>query len=226
MEIRPARGLPAPIRREIASQPPVAPLVPGVILGAEDILSRDAVLKRGLAEFQRRHGLSGVPCLVVPPPHVQAVFDRDAGLDLLKTLAKLVAGWAHPHLGTAVDGLWFVYKARRLYEDWDRPDRDTKACLFKAAGLALNAAAIAGRLCPEVKIPDHWANGINFALKSGQAIYQGRTPPVNEMVLSSDKRLEIPLKLLKVAGIALDPAPAAITAAPLAVPAAQKPAPR
>jgi hypothetical protein len=37
------------------------------------------------------------------------------------------------------------------------------------------------------------------------------------MVLSADKRLEIPLKLLKVAGIALDPSPGcqAITAAPI-----------
>jgi hypothetical protein len=68
-----------------------------------------------------------------------------------------------------------------------------------------------------LKIPDHWANGINCVLKSGQAIYEGRTPPVNEMVLSADKRLEIPLKLLKVAGIALDPSPGAyaVAAAPI-----------
>lgn len=34
-----------------------------------------------------------------------------------------------------------------------------------------------------------------------------RQPPSNEMMLSQDQRMAIPLKLLKVAGIALDPQP-------------------
>lgn len=217
MEIRPAVNFPAPIRKEIERQPATGELVPGFILGAGDVLDRDAVLMKGLSRFRQEHGLSGVPCLVVDPTQTCLIFDRDAGLDLVKSLASLVAGMVHPQLKTGVDGIYFVYKAARLYKDWSRPDRDTAACLFKTAGLALNAAGIAGRIYPDVRIPDHWANGINFALKSGQAIYQGRTPPINEMVLSADKRLEIPLKLLKVAGIALDPSPGcqAITAAPI-----------
>lgn len=45
------------------------------------------------------------------------------------------------------------------------------------------------------------------ALKSGEAIYQGKTPPINELALATDKRMDIPLKLLKLAGISLDPQP-------------------
>ncbi|MCU0561292.1 MAG: hypothetical protein MUD16_14010 [Desulfobacterales bacterium] len=217
MEIRPATTLPAPIRREIERQPVTGELVPGFILGVGDILERDAVLKKSLSQFRREHGLSGMPCLIVDPAQTSLIFDREAGLDLLKSVASLVAGMVHPQLKTGVDGLYFIYKAGRLYRDWSRPDRDTAACLFKTAGLALSAAGIAGRIEPDLKIPDHWANGINFALKSGHAIYEGRTPPINEMLLSADKRLEIPLKLLKVAGIALDPSPGlkAVTAAPI-----------
>jgi hypothetical protein len=218
MQISPAVvDLPGPVRKEMGRQPQGGELVPGFLVGVEDVLAEDPALQTRLSQLQVLHGLSGTPCLVVGPEQTRSIFEHENELDLLKTIAGQVAGLVHPHLKTGIDGVWLVYKAARLYKDWARPDRDTVACLFKAAGLTLGTMGVVGSLYPGLRIPDHWANGINYVVRSGQAIHQGRTPPINEMMLSSDKRLAIPLKLLKVAGISLDPSPQyqAVTAMPL-----------
>jgi hypothetical protein len=105
MEIRPAVSLPAPIRKEILRQPVTNDLVPGFILGVGDILDRDAVLKKGLSQFSREHGLSGIPGMLVDPAQTPLIFDREQGLDLVKSLAKLAAGMIHPQLKTGIEGI-------------------------------------------------------------------------------------------------------------------------
>ena len=65
------------------------------------------------------------------------------------------------------------------------------------------------------RILDDWAKGIGFVAKSGEAIYQGRTS-LGE-TLSQDERLEILLKLGKLAGITLNPSPQFPTPLPLAM---------
>jgi len=75
------------------------------------------------------------------------------------------------------------------------------------ASLALDSAKIAGSIYPDIKLPDAWSNGFNFIVKSGDAIWQGKTAPVNELALSTDKRLDIPIKVLKLAGVSIDPTP-------------------
>ena len=179
----------------------------GFLVGVDDLLAQQPALSNSLPKLQPGTGLLRSACLVVPPEQTSTIFSYEKELDLFKTIASQIAAQVHPHLKTSIDTIWLVYKAAKLYDDWQKPDSDKVACLFKLGGLAVGTLGVAGRLDPNLKLPDHWANGVNFVLKSGEAIYQGKTLPINEMILSQDKRLAIPLKLLKVAGIALDPQP-------------------
>ncbi len=217
MKITAARYLPTPLKQEIKHTPQGKELLPGFLIGIDEILEQYPVLHSNLSTIQSEYELIGRSCLVVPPEQTFNIFAYDKELDLIKTIAGNVAMLIHPHLKTGIDGLWLWYKAAKLYDDWKKPNRDTAACLFKVAGLALSTIKAIGSIYPDLKIPDHWANGINFVVKSGESLYKDRTPPINEMILSSDKRLAIPLKLLKVAGIAIDPRPEfqSITVMPL-----------
>ena len=73
----------------------------------------------------------------------------------------------------------------KLNDEWSQPNADKVVCGFKLGGLALSSANLAGGFYPDIKLPDCWFNGFNFALKSGEAIYQGKTVPVNELMFST-----------------------------------------
>lgn len=200
--------LPSSLKGQIEKQSSHDPNTPGFLIGVHDILKQYPNLRSGIANIPFKETPGSAPCLVVEPDQVPSIFASDAGLNLIKTIASTVAQQIHPHLKTGIDAIWLVYGAKELYTNWNRPDRDRVSCLFKAIGLAVGATDVIGNVYPNIKIPDHWANGVNFLVKGGGAIYEGKTLPINEMTLSADKRLRIPLELLKLAGIALDPDPA------------------
>lgn len=200
--------LPLSLKDQIENQSPHDPNTPGLLVVVDDILKQYPNLRSGIANIPFKETPASAPCLVVEPDQVSSILASDAGLDLIKTIASAVAQQIHPHLKTGIDAIWLVYGAKKLYTDWNQPDRDTVSCLFKATGLAMGVTGVIGNVYPDIKIPDHWANGVNFIVKGGGAIYEGKTLPINEMILSADKRLKIPLKFLKFAGIALDPDPA------------------
>lgn len=206
MLITPAKYLPRPLTAELLAQPGNAGSDPGFIGSGSELIEQHPALQSALG--RQTGGLTGMPCFIVPPEETPALF-TPAELDLLRSLTRHLAAQLHPHLKTGVDAIWFVHGAFKLRRDWEKPDRNTGACLFKLAGLGLGMAGIAGSIYPGLKIPDAWANGLNFTIKSGGLILEGKSLPLNEMLLSSDKRVEIPLKILKAAGITLDPDPSA-----------------
>jgi hypothetical protein len=198
--------LPPTLRRQLLATPPPAAggeaPVPGLIMGLDPLLQRPGAL----AAFRILHPEAGAaPLLVVPPERAAAIFRYANELDLAKTIAAEVLRHVDPKLKTGIDAVWLVYRAAKLYDEWQKPGSDAVNTAFGLTGLGLSGLQFTGGLAPDLKLPDAWANGVSFLLRSGQAVYAGRTPPINEMVLAQDRRLAIPLKLLKVAGIALDP---------------------
>lgn len=218
MEIRRARGfLPPPLETEILRQPAARDALPGFLVGMdENFVSRPSA-QSILDEVRRQGGYSGLPCVVIAPDQTRSIFPDDEQLDLLRRMAALVAEQIHPHLRTAIDVIFFVHGAARLKAAWARPERDNEDFLFKIAGLALDAAEIVGRVDPSLKIPDRWANGVNFVVKSGGDVFQGRTTPIHETLLSADQSLAIAFQLQHIVSAALDPSPSFqnLTAVPL-----------
>lgn len=226
MQITQANSFPGALQRKLIGQKPADPATPGFIMAVDPIVAQvptlhDAASLLGMA---RAPG-TATPVLVVNPDETPEIFRYSKELDLVRTVAGEVLRQVHPHCKTGVDAIWFVYRAAKLYDEWRKPDSDKTLCAFGLLGLGMSGLSLTGAVYPEVRLPDHWANGINFALKSGEALYQGKTLPINELILSADKRMAIPMKLMKVAGIALDPSPQfdALKVSPLIAP--QRPAP-
>ena len=132
------------------------------------------------------------------------LFRYDQELGLLKTVLKTVAGDSAPYVVHGIDAAWLVYGAFKFKAALEKPDRDAAACFWEFAGLATGAAALAGHVVPSLEMPDSFANGLNYLVKSGSAISAGKAVPVNEMALSKDARNAIPLAVLKMAGLSLD----------------------
>lgn len=209
--------IPRSLTAELLSQRSRPDFTPGFIANADDLIRQNPALQPVVDRLRQENGLAGKPTLLIPPEETAALFSKEE-LDLLRSVARLVAEQVHPHLKTGIDVVWLVYGAYKLKEDWEKPDRNTTACIFKLAGLGLGAAAVTGSINPDLKLNDAWANGINGFVKAGGAIAEGKTPPMNELTLSTDKRLEIPIKALKAFGVSLDPAPPAYTIPGLASP--------
>ena len=153
------------------------------------------------------------------PPWQLWLFAHEKELSLAKDLASYVAGEAHrTYLTTAIEAVWLVFGASKLYHEWNQPDRNTAACLFTLGGLVKDAASLPGGIYSSLKVPDPWANGLDIIVKSGESLSRGKLPPTNEMFLSAYEGLSIPVKILKCAGISLDPSPefASLTAIPVA----------
>jgi hypothetical protein len=207
MQVRQAPSyIPRSLEKELLSQPVRPDLTPGLIVNADALLRQNPSLQPVLDRLREENGLIGEPALLIPPEETAAIFSKEQ-IDLLRSLARLVAEQIHPHAKTGLDAVWLVYGAYKLKEEWEKPDRNTSAFIFKLAGLGLGAAGIAGNVYPDLKLNDAWANGVNGFVKVGGAIAAGKTPPTHELTLSSDKRLEIPIKALKAFGVSLDPAP-------------------
>jgi hypothetical protein len=179
--------------------------VPGLIISTQDLSKQSANFARAIQGLVPPSMLSSAPALVISPRETSSLFQHSEELALLKAVAGLIAEQVHPYLKTGIAVVWLVYKAAQLQEEWNQPGRDTIACGFKMAGLVLSSANLVGSVYTDVKLPDSWSNGFNFIVKSSESILQGKTLPVNELVFSAEKRLDIPLKVLKCAGISLDP---------------------
>lgn len=220
-------SLPPVLQRKLIAQKAGDPQTPGFIVGVDPIVAKNPTLEGALAHLRPASGGTATPVLVVSPDETPKIFKYSAELDLVKTVAGEVLKQVNPNLKTGVDAIWFVYRASKLYDEWSRPGSDKVVCAFGLFGLGMSGLKLTGAFYPEVRIPDHWANGINFVAKSGESLYLGKTPPINEMILSTDKRMAIPLKLMKVAGVALDPSPQfdALKVSPLLAPKRRTPTP-
>lgn len=197
---------PVAMRRELVRTDSADPLKPGFIVGLGPLLPNNHLLRQSVGAIDPR-GTESSPVLLVEPEQTPWIFAHEQELAIVKSLASMALQSIH-HGKTAVDALWLVYGAAKLHHDWNRPTRDTGACVFKMLGLGLGLANLPGDFSPGLAIPDHWGNGVNFVFKSGEAIYEGKTPPINEMMmLSADKRMAVPIKLMKYFGLALDPDP-------------------
>jgi hypothetical protein len=207
---------PVPVRRELSQAASANPLMPGFVIGLGPVLRQNPLLRQSIGTTVP-HGTECSPVLLVEPEQTPWIFAHESELALVKCLAGLALQNIQ-YAQTTVDALWLVYGAAKLHHDWNLPNRDTGACVFKMFGLGLGVANLAGGISPGLAIPDHWKNGVNFVFKSGEALYEGKTPPISEMmVLSADKRMEVPIKLMKYFGLALDPNPLyrSITTAPI-----------
>jgi hypothetical protein len=181
---------------------------PGLIISTKHLLEQNHSVAKSVDGMLPKAYPQQFPALYVTPTETSSLFSNTQELALLKSVASLVASQVHPNLKFGVDAIWLVYGAAQLHDEWTKPGADLGACAFKLASLGLSTASLVGRLSPDLELPDSWSNGINFCLKSGEAIYKGKTPPINELTIAADKRMDIPLKLLKLAGISLDPEPA------------------
>ena len=180
---------------------------PGLIISTKSLLEQNHSVAKTVDSMLPQGYPRQFPALYVTPTTTSRLFSNTQELALLKSIASLIAAQIHPNLKLGVDAMWLVYGAAQLHDEWTKPGADRVACAFKLASLGLSTINLAGRLSPDLTLHDSWSNGINFCLKSGEAIYQGKTPPINELALATDKRMDIPLKLLKLAGISLGPQP-------------------
>lgn len=199
--------VPKSLAQALLSAKRSAELDPGLIVGIQDLSAQSSSFVRAINGLASTAPVSRAPAFVVSARETSRFFRHTEELALLKSVAALIAQQVHPHLKLGVDAVWLVYRAAQLHDEWSQPNADKVVCGFKLGGLVLSSANLAGGFYPDIKLPDCWSNGFNFALKSGEAIYQGKTVPVNELMFSADKRMDIPLKILKLAGMSLDAQP-------------------
>jgi hypothetical protein len=197
--------VPKSLAQELRAESKHIDNIPGLIVSAQDLSKQNLNFARAIQGLVPPSMAPQTPAIVISPRETSNLFKHSDELALLKAVAGLIAEQVHPYVKTGIDAVWLVYKAAQLQEEWSQPGRNTMACGFKMAGLVLNSTILAGSIYPDIKLPDSWSNGFNFIVKSGESIVQGKTLPVNELVFSTEKRLDIPLKVLKCAGIALDP---------------------
>ncbi len=217
MQILTPSSLPSHLQSELLAQPGFGGKVPGFILDAEMLYGHSAQLASAIDGLRLSHDLLGPPSIVLPPRETAAIFADDELLVLLHDVSAQLAKLLDARLKTGIDGIWLVYKAFKLYKDWQHPDKNIAGCAFKLADIALGAAGLIGGYNPDLKIPDPWANGLNFIVSSGGALMQGKVP---SPLLPDDARVEIPLKILKVAGLLLEQAHQPQTTPAVAMPAA------
>jgi hypothetical protein len=207
-----AASLPRKLTSELLATEKSGDCCPGLIVSTKPLLEQNHRIAKSVDGMLGQSFPRQFPALMATPAATSSLFSHTQELSLLKSVASLITAQVHPHLKLGVDAIWLVYGAAQLNDEWTKPGADRVACTFKLASLGLSSVSLVGGLNPELKLPDSWSNGINFCLKSGEAIYQGKTPPINELTLSFDKRLDIPLKLLKLAGASLDPQTSSATA--------------
>lgn len=202
-ESKPA-WLPKSLTSEMFAARPGQPLVPGLILSAHDLTIQSPAITTALGHLAVPARLVSPALYVSPTETANALGPNE--LALVKSVCALIAEQVSPHLKTGVDVVWLVYKAAQLKKEWERPDRDTTACVIKMLDVAMSSVRVADKLSTRLDLPDAWSNGVNFAIKSGGAIVLGKTPPMNELALvSMDRRLEVPLQFLKLMNVTLDP---------------------
>ena len=194
--------IPGMIRTEILSTPPSPRLSPGFLLRQEVTPATEG-----------SPGVSGpvtapTPThryLLVPPTETESLLDNPEVVSLMKMITKAVAAQIHPHAKLGVDAIFLAYGVKKLIEDWKKPGADRTLCLFKTAGLTLNASHLIGAACPEVRLPDPWDNRIDFVVSVGGDLYKGKVPSAQDLTLGRHPLGKIPLQLLKVAESTLKP---------------------
>lgn len=218
MQVTTAKSFfPKPLSELIKATPEAPALTPGFLIGVDHLLSYHPPLNQSLLSLYPHLNKSTAPCFVVPPQQVATAFETDQFLSVFRKMTNLALESAPVYLKTGVKTVWFIYDAKKLYDEWQKPDRDIAACCFKTLGIGVGGASLAGDFYSDLKIPDRWANGINFIAVGGEKICLGKIPPIAEMALGTDKSWSIPLSFMKLAGVSLDPNPQlqSITATPL-----------
>jgi hypothetical protein len=217
MKIMTSVAFPQPLKSFLLESPkpvagpkptlPPGPIYPGLLVNARPLVSQYPTLQSALDKIKKEQGLTGPPFVAVPPEQVPFLFAHEPELSLLKSVATLLAGKAHPVIKTGIEAIWVVYGASKWYREWKQPDRNTAACVFTLGGLAVDLASIPGGVYPSLELPKHFANTMNFIAKGGESLALGKLPPTNELSLSADERFAIPIKALKCFGVSLDQSP-------------------
>ncbi|MDQ3797847.1 MAG: hypothetical protein M3384_00205 [Acidobacteriota bacterium] len=222
MIIQTSKSFP-PVLKKLSSPPqPPGEIIPGFITGVDQMLEKRAELYQSIARMSLTGSNPPPSFLVVKPEQVPEIFDTKT-LSSIKTIASQIAKEIHPVLKFGIDAMWLGYSVNKLRKDWKKPDFDTGTFLFEAAGVGLGALSLANSInseykLSEYKISDETSYGLDVFVKSGKAIYQNKSLPINEILLSKDKNNKIPIALLKLAGIALDPEIPSVAAVPLTLP--------
>lgn len=217
MIITPSRSFP-PVLKTISAPPsPSGEIIPGLLADVRPIFDKNPEFYKDIVAKSFATHRSMTPFLVVKPEQVPDIFD-DKILKAVKTAAGEILKGVHPHLKTGIDALWLVYSATKLYKNLNKPDRDAGALLFEAAGFTVDAISLAGSVNSDYKLSEEWSYGLKFILKSGNALYQGKDIPINELILSKDKQNAIPLAIASAAGLAFDPKISYVSAVPLSLP--------
>ncbi|MCA0176335.1 MAG: hypothetical protein LCH73_08635 [Proteobacteria bacterium] len=205
IQISRAASLPKQLTSELLTTDRSEDGCPGLIVSTKPLLEQNKSIAKSVDGLLGQRYPRQFPALIATPAATSSLFSHTNKLSLLKSVASLIAEQVHPNLKLGVDAIWLVYGAAQLHDEWTKPGADQGACAFKLASLGLSTVNLVGGFDPELKLPDSWSNGINFCVKHGEAYYLGKTPPINELMLSTEKYTDIPLKALKVAGVSLDP---------------------
>lgn len=179
--------------------------LPGLIVCTDALKGQSPSLDRALGAMRTEVGGAGPGFVTIQPAEIPLIFRYEKELNLIRTLAGEALKDAAPKAKLAIEALWVVYGAFKLSDQFNRPDRDNLVWAMQLGGFVAGAMGLAGKAYPALKMPDHFANGINYFFKAGGAVAAGKTVPIHELMLSSDARMSIPLKALKVLGVSLDP---------------------
>lgn len=223
MIIQTSNSFPSELKKLSSPPQPTGELIPGFITGIDPILEKRTKLHQSIARMSLTGSYPPPPSfLVVKPEQVPEIFDAKT-LGSIKTIASRIAKEIHPVLKFGIEAMWLGYSVNKLRKDWKKPDFDTGAFLFEALGVGLGTLSLANSInseykLSEYKISDETSYGLDVFVKSGKAIYQNKSLPINEILLSKDKNNKIPIALLKLAGIALDPEIPSVAAVPLTLP--------
>lgn len=222
MIIRTSQSFPSELKT--LSSPPSASgeITPGFIAKVDETIIRRPRIYDSIAGMNFAGSNLSAPFLVVKPEQVPEVFD-DKTLKSIKTIAGQLAKEIHPLLKAGIDAIWLGYSINKIRKDWKKPDWDAGTFLFEAAGVGLGAMNLANSINSEFelsnyKISDEMSYQLDVFVKSGKSIYQSKPLPMNELILSKDKENKIPMALMSLAGIALDPEYPEIKAVPLSQP--------
>lgn len=219
MIIKTSKSFPPALKTLSAPPSPSGEITPGFLTGVDHLFNKYPHLYQSIGGMNSANSNPPTSFLVVKPEQVPDIFD-DKTLKSIKTIASQLAKEIHPVLKFGIDALWLGYSINNLRKDWKKSDWDAGTFVFEAVGVGLGALSLANSINSEYKfsdykISDETSYGLDVFVKSGKAIYQGKSLPMNELLLSKDKANKIPMALMSLAGIALDPEIPGVTAVPL-----------
>jgi hypothetical protein len=187
---------------DMKASSPASDVLPGLIVNTDVIAAHDPALHRRMLDSPLAPRAGTAHFVVVRPHELPFLVQHDSELALFKTILK-TATHDRPVIGRVIDTMWIVYGAYKLRE-MARAGASASACFWQLGDLAASTAAVTGQFVPSMKLPDAFANGMNYVVAAGGALSEGRAIPFTEIALSQDERNALPLAAMKALGLSLD----------------------